>query len=276
MRSIGGGCMKKRGIFMKNKVQATADYTSTEQEHERRRKNIQLITNGKIVEKTHCNKIVGRSSEVYAFRTKEEISAMINVLNKHIEEAANDSQRQIAARNKMLFLIGINLGIRASDLHDLQWSFFYDVVNGKLVFKDFYVLQPKKQRNHHKFVKIFFNQSIKKAIDEYTENYPIDSVNSYLFPSRKGGIPVETGHLWRIVKETAIEAGINQNIGSHSLRKTFGYWRWHEAIDKTKALITLQQIFNHSDTLTTMKYIGITDNEIENLYMDVELGFDDI
>ena len=80
--------------------------------------------------------------------------------------------------------------------------------------------------------------------------------------------------MWRIVKEIAIEAGIKQNIGSHSLRKTFGYWRWHEAEDKTEALVMLQQTFNHSDTSTTMKYIGITDDKIENLYMAVELGLD--
>lgn len=265
---------------MKNKMHQTTDYTFIEQEQRQRRKNIKLVkkevkyNKDGSIKKTHCNKIAGKSSEVYAFRTNEEIEAMINVLNRHIKEATNDNQRQIAARNKMLFLIGINVGIRASDLHDLQWNFFYYVVNDKLVFKDFYVLQPKKQRNHHKFVKIFFNQSIKKAIQEYTEIYPIENIGDYLFPSRKGNKPVETSHLWRIVKETAIEAGINQNIGSHSLRKTFGFWRWHEAADKSKTLVTLQQIFNHSDSLTTMRYIGITDNEIEDLYMDVELGFD--
>ena len=119
-----------------------------ESEYEQKRRNIQLITNGTFcdkqlaekeikynkdgsVKKTHCNKMTGQSSEVYAFRTKEEINAMINVLNKHIESALNNNQRQITARNKMLFLVGINLGIRASDLHDLQWSFFYDIANGK-------------------------------------------------------------------------------------------------------------------------------------------------
>ena len=76
------------------------------------------------VSKRQPNKVAGVSSEVYPFTNEEEIESMINVFNKHIEEATNENQRMIAARNKMLFVIGINLGIRASDLCGLQYNFF--------------------------------------------------------------------------------------------------------------------------------------------------------
>lgn len=61
------------------------------------------------IDKRHANKVAGVSSEVYPFATEEEIKSMIDVFNKRIEYATNDNQRQIACRNKMLFLIGINL-----------------------------------------------------------------------------------------------------------------------------------------------------------------------
>ena len=227
------------------------------------------------VKRTKCNKVAGKDSEVYAFRTKEEIDSIFKVLNKHIEEAENDNQRQIACRNKLLFLIGMNIGIRASDLRTLRWEFFFEKKkDGTLEFKDFYVLQPMKQRKQKKFVKLFFNQTVRTAINNYMSEYPIEDLNDYLFASRKGDEPIVVQSLCRIIKDTAIEAGIKQNIGSHSLRKTWGFWCFHEAEDKNKALVILQRCFNHSSTQVTMKYIGLMDDEISDMYNSIELGFD--
>ena len=58
------------------------------------------------------------------------------------------------------------------------------------------------------------------------------------------------------------------------MRKTFGYWVWHNASDKEQALVKLQLIFNHSDTRTTAKYIGITDDEISDTYNSIDLGLE--
>lgn len=217
-----------------------------------------------------CSSQAGISKEVYAFTTEEEIKAMIDVFDKHIEKSVG-VPKQIACRNKMLFLIGLNVGLRASDIRKLKWNFF---LNDDGSFKDFYSLQPKKQRKYGKFVKLYFNQTIKKAITDYLNQYPVDDINDYLFKSRKGNDAISENALWRIIKETAVEAGINKNIGSHSLRKSFGYHVWHNAEDKNKALVTLQLIFNHSDTRTTMAYIGLLNNEIENMFLSVDLGLD--
>lgn len=221
------------------------------------------------------NKVAGESSEVYAFKTKEEIAAMINVLDKHIMEASNGNQRQIAYRNKLLFIIGINVGIRASDLRTLKWSFFFDKKdNGSLKFKDSYKFMPMKTRSQKKFVTINFNKAVKQAINSYISEYPIDCLDDYLFPSRVGNDSITVGALRKIIKEIANEAGIEQNIGSHSLRKTFGFWVWHEAEDKNKALVILQNIFNHSSQVTTMRYIGLMDDEIADTFNSLDLGFD--
>lgn len=229
---------------------------------------------GNTTSENSISKSKGKSSEVYAFRTKEEIAAMIDVFDKHIEEATNDNQRQIAHRNKMLFMIGINVGIRGSDLRTLKWSFFFEEKNGELKFKDFYVLQPMKQRKCKKFVKLFFNQTVKQAINNYIAEYPINNLDDYLFASRKGNSPITVRALWDIIKRAASEAGINQNIGSHSLRKTFGKFVYEGAEDKSNALVLLQQIFNHSSTATTAKYIGLTDDNIAEAFNNLNLGLD--
>ena len=95
------------------------------------------------IDKRHTNKVAGVSSEVYPFTTKEEIKAMIDVFDKRINEAPDENKRWVACRNKMLFLIGINLGIRASDLVSLRYNFF---MNDDGTFKNFYSLQPKKTK----------------------------------------------------------------------------------------------------------------------------------
>lgn len=221
--------------------------------------------------KKQNNKIAGKDSEVYAFKSRYEIASMIKVLDKHINEASNDTQRNIAYRNKMLFVIGINVGVRASDLRTLKWSFFFDE---HMNMKDSYKFVPLKTSKQRKFVKISFNNAVKQIIKAYTSEYPVVSLDDYLFTSRKGSNPVTVDGMRKIIKEAAVEAGITQNIGSHSLRKTFGFWCWHESSDKNKALVILQQIFNHSSTQTTAKYIGILDEEIKDMFDSIDLGLD--
>lgn len=235
--------------------------------------NIKRNLNGS-VKLTHTNKVAGISSEVFAFTSQKDIAAMIEVFDKHISEAKDNNKRQIAARNKMLFLIGINIGIRASDIRQLRYSFFMDKENDEYIFKDSYTIMPKKTAHKRKFVTLYFNEVVRKAITEYINVYPFSDLEDYLFISRKGNEAISEASIWRLMNETAIEAGIKQNIGSHSLRKTFGYWIWHNAEDKNKALIILQQIFNHSSPATTSKYIGITQAEIEETFSSISLGME--
>ena len=222
------------------------------------------------VDKRHSNRVAGISSTVYPFNL-EEIKAVISVLNNRINEATNENQRQIACRNKMLFLIGINVGLRASDLVQLRWSYFY---KDNMIFKDFYELQPKKTRKTGKFVKIFFNKSVKKAVENYISEYPIEDLDNYLFKSRKGDDPITERGLWKIIVDVAADAGVEKNVGSHSLRKTWARSIYDNAEDKSDALVMLQECLRHSDSLTTLRYIAIMDEEKKDMYKSIELGLD--
>lgn len=222
------------------------------------------------------NAVAGQSSEVYAFKTKEEIAAMIKVFDKHIEEATNANQRQIAFKHRLLFIAGINLGLRASDLRTMRFSFFFNQdANGNLVWKDSYSLQPKKTRKYKKLVTLYFNDAVRAVINNYIAEYPINDINEYLFLSRKGNEPITVGGIRRIIKDAAKEAGLmSANYGSHSLRKTWARHCFEGASDKAKALVTLQKCLNHSDQLTTLKYIGILSEDIQDMYESINLGID--
>lgn len=232
-----------------------------------------LTKDGK-VKKTHNNKEAGTSSEVYAFKNKEEIASIMNVLDLKILEASTEEKKQIAYRNKLLFLVGLNIGIRASDIRLLKWSFFFNQnADDELLFKEFYSLQPVKTKKTGKYVKLFFNGAIKRALYDYMTEYPVENIDTYIFMGREGK-PITVQQMWNVIKGTAKEAGIEQNIGSHSLRKSFGYWIWHNSEDKNKALILLQTIFSHSSSAVTARYIGIMDDEIKDVFNDLNLGID--
>lgn len=235
-----------------------------------KKKEVKLNKDG-TVNKSRPHKIAGVSSEVYAFQSEEEIKAMIDAFDRKINEAPDDNKFQIAQRNKMLFVCGINLGLRASDLCGLKYSFF---MNADGSFKDYYSLKPKKTERTGKFVKLYFNDAVKKAITQYLEIYPVEDLDEYLFKSRKGNGHITEKTLGDIIKTTAVEIGIEQNICSHSLRKTFGYHVWHNAEDKEKSLVILMAIFNHSSVAITKKYIGLMDGEIGDVFNELNLGLD--
>lgn len=223
------------------------------------------------IDKRHPNKNKGESSKVYPFTSEEEIKSMIDVFNDRINNAPDENKRWIASRNKMLFLIGINLSLRISDLVSLRWNFF---LKDDMTFKDSYKIQPKKTRKTGKFVVLYFNEAIKKSIMEYIKQYPIEDMNGFVFKSREGTGAITEKSVWRIIVDTAAKAGIERNVGTHSLRQTFGYHVWHNSEDKEKSIVMLMAIFNHSSMATTKQYIGIMDEEIEDVFNGLNLGLD--
>jgi site-specific recombinase XerD len=94
----------------------------------------------------------------------------------------------------------------------------------------------------------------------------------YLFKSRKGDGYISERSLWKIIVDATADAGIDKNVGSHTLRKTFGRFVFHNAEDKNKALVILQTIFNHSSPAVTSRYIGLTNDEVSDVFNSLDLG----
>ena len=108
----------------------------------------------------------------------------------------------------------------------------------------------------------------------YVSDYHIDNLDDYMFKSRKGNNPITEKGLWKIIVDVAADAGIEKNVGSHSLRKTWARTIYDRATDKSEALVMLQECLRHSDSLTTLRYIAIMDEEKKDMYESIELGLD--
>ncbi len=173
---------------------------------------------------------------VMPIRDKQKIKEMKQILRKQSE------------RNYILFMIGINTALRISDILPLRVR---DVKGPKMM-----VLEQKTG----KIRTISINPKLRIALDKYIKGKPN---NEYLIKSRNGdNQPIHRNTAYEILRKAGQEVGLNA-IGTHSMRKTFGY----DLYQKTKDIEAVRKIMRHSTADYTRVYIGIEDDYIDELYM---------
>lgn len=171
---------------------------------------------------------------VEPIRERYEIELVKNILKKQSE------------RDYIMFLLGINSGLRISDILQLKVN---DVKN-----KKFIELFEKKTKKYKRFP---ISGNLKTELDNFTKE---KKGESWLFSSNRTNNPITRIQAYRIIRKACKDAGIELNIGTHTLRKTFGY---HFYL-KTKDIALLQTILNHSSPKITLKYICINQDLIDS------------
>ena len=162
-------------------------------------------------------------------------------------------------RDYCLFVLGINSGLRISDLLKLRISDISD--KGKI--KDRIRLREKKT---NKFKDFPLSNSTKSALKEYLNTREYNE-NEPLFISRKNKGFLLRQQAYKIINDVAKSVGIKEKIGTHTLRKTFGYHAYNNGYDIT----LIQKLFNHSSPSVTLRYIGITQDEMDDVYLSLDL-----
>jgi len=154
-------------------------------------------------------------------------------------------------RNFFLFLFGINTGLRISDILKMKVSDVRD--------RTHITIQEQKTGKEKRFK---INNDLQTEILRYISNMKSDD---FLFPSKKGN-HIGRVQAYTILNDAAKKAGLKE-IGTHTLRKTFGYHLYQ----KTKDVALLQNIFNHSAPSVTLRYIGINQDIIDSAIDDFSL-----
>lgn len=163
-------------------------------------------------------------------------------------------------RDHCLFIMGINSGLRVSDLLSLTLSSVID--NGRIT--DRIILREKKTGKAKSFP---ISDNAKKAIAEYLSTRKGADDDEPLFMSDKGGNAIRRETAWRILNQAAEAVGIKDSIGTHTMRKTFGYHAYKQGTDIT----VLMRILNHSAPSVTLRYIGITQEQLDDVYLNLNL-----
>ena len=161
-------------------------------------------------------------------------------------------------RNLALFTFGINTALRASDILQIK----VDQVEGLKIGESF-VIREKKTK---KVRRVVLNKATHGAIKKYLKVRPKTSPSAPLFLSRIGKEQAITvSYLNNLVKRWGKVVGVKENLGSHSLRKSFGY---HQRLAGT-SLPILVVAFNHSTQYQTLAYLGIEEEELTEAFLNV-------
>ncbi|WP_227002691.1 site-specific integrase [Salicibibacter kimchii] len=170
----------------------------------------------------------------------------------------NAIKRSLHGRNRLLFIVGINSGLRVSDLLKLKVG----DLRG-----DYVQIREGKTGKTKKFA---LNDAIKKAVKELV---PADaSDDDFAFPSRKGGgkKALSRQQAYNILNEAVERAGLSDKIGAigtHSMRKAWAY----AAYQNGTPMPLLMKALNHASQRETLRYIGVEQEQIDEVHAQVNL-----
>lgn len=204
-------------------------------------------------------------------------------------------------RNWCLFIVGIHSAFRASDLLRLKVS---DVAvigdDCKLKVKDNLLIHLKEKKTG-KYRDVVLSSSVAKNIQTYLDISKV-KYDAWLFPSdkssgkmsmrtnggisigkngnvyqheaqpKKAGEPLDVDSFGRIMRRVQKDLNLPYKLGTHSCRKTFGYWFMKQNQDDAFALAWLMKMLNHSSQAMTLHYIGLTKDDENEFYNSVDYG----
>ncbi|MCP4745685.1 MAG: tyrosine-type recombinase/integrase [Desulfobacteraceae bacterium] len=159
-------------------------------------------------------------------------------------------------RDLLLFIMGINNGLRAGDLLKLKARDVEKLKPGQSIT----IKESKTSKENI----LMINKAVYKVLQKYMETFNPKG-DKYLFFSQKrnGSLSIQAVHA--MIKKWTKAINLQGNYGTHTLRKTFGY------IQRTQFCVgfeVLAKRYNHSSPAVTMRYLGITADEINNCLMN--------
>jgi integrase len=163
-------------------------------------------------------------------------------------------------RDELLFVMGINTALRIGDLLSLSVGDVLDEGGNIVLWLDL------KEQKTGKTKRFPLNSAVKNALSDYLSQRRCSDRSEPLFPSQKGGA-LSRSQAWRLLKHAAESIGL-ENIGTHSLRKTFGYQVYKKSGGD---LGLVQKLMNHSTSKVTLSYIGINRDAMDDAYLSLNL-----
>lgn len=185
-------------------------------------------------------------AEVHAVKDIETVRLISHLLERHCSKQMSD-----------VWNIGLNLALRISDLLSIKFS---DIVDDRLI-----IYEGKTGKR----AEIKLNGKASLLIDEIRKRHPN---HLYLFQSYRNqqsinriATPITRRAVSKAFKLVGDE--LNIRLGTHSMRKTRGYHLYK----KTHDIARVMKMLRHSSESTTLRYIGITQEDVDKDFAELEL-----
>lgn len=165
-------------------------------------------------------------------------------------------------RNYALLCLGINSALRIGDLLSLTWADIYDFTHNRFL-KHIPIIEQKTKKPS----RAALNPGAIRALALYKNSLANVKGTDALFPGQGRKNPLSRSQAFRILNAAGQALHLETAIGCHTLRKTFGYHAWKMGIQPA----LLMDIFNHSSFQVTRQYLGIDQDDIDQVFFQVIL-----
>ena len=156
-------------------------------------------------------------------------------------------------RMSLLIEFGIKTLLSYSDLSRITWN---DVLG-----KDTLIVSEIKTKKRRE---ITLGRTLRERIESVYNELKTPNTNDLLFH-------YTLQHTNLLLKQGGVDERIrNKNISTHSLRKSGSRFIWENNGHSDEYLIKLSSILNHSSTSITRRYLGISREEIKDIYQSFD------
>jgi len=177
---------------------------------------------------------------------------------KDIQAISKYYLKQGQFRNHLLIIIGLHTALRISDILRLTWHDVYDF-NSNTYKKHITIIEKKTK----KAKTIALNKQVIKALCLCLEMQKPTSKTPLFLSKRGTGKAISRIQAYRIIRSASEAIKLCIRVSCHSLRKTFGYHAWKNK----ESLAVIMDIFNHSSLAITRRYLGISQDDQDKLYL---------
>ena len=162
----------------------------------------------------------------------------------------------------LLIAIGVFTGLRISDLLQLKFSQFTG--------SEFLNINERKTKKERR---IKINSDLKDILERIKLKMDIRDDNQFIFVNKYGTKPIDKSYVNVKLKELLHKYDIHLegNVSSHMFRKTLGNRALKLNNYSNESIILLMELFNHSSPVTTKRYLGVRNSEIESIYDSLKL-----
>lgn len=181
----------------------------------------------------------GSAIKVEPIRTKKAIADIKLLLGR-------------SPRDLCLFTLGINTAYRANELLSIRAGQVRGLQAGDVI--------DVKQSKSERYRQVTLNPMAISAIRQLLESRMFAD-EDFLFWSQQGQV-LQVPTVTNMVKRWCVGAGLRGNYGSHSLRKTWGFWQYKRGTP----LPLLMEAFGHQTQQQTMAYLCIQAKEVAQIF----------
>ena len=162
----------------------------------------------------------------------------------------------------LLIVIGVFTGLRISDLLQLKFNQFTG--------SEFLNINERKTKKERR---IKINSDLKDILERIKLKMDIKDDDQFIFVNKYGTKPIDKSYVNVKLKEILHKYDIHLegNVSSHMFRKTLGNRALKLNNYSNESIILLMELFNHSSPVTTKRYLGVRNSEIESIYDSLKL-----